>query len=53
MKFKTFRLIWLNGKSEIVKGTSIADAFTRAGYGAGALGALDYYETVKGAEAND
>lgn len=47
MKIKTFQLFWLNGKSEIVKGTSIADAFTRAGYGAGALGALDYYKEVK------
>lgn len=47
MKIKTFILHWLNGKTEEVKGTTIADAFTNAGYGAGALGALDYYEEVK------
>ena len=43
---KTYILHWLSGETEEVTGYSISDAFTRAGYGAGALGALDYYEEV-------
>ena len=45
---KKFLLHWLDGKTEEVLGTSIADAFSRAGYGGGAIRALDYYEEVKG-----
>jgi hypothetical protein len=33
----TYILHWLGGKTEEVKGETIADAFTKAGYGAGAL----------------
>jgi len=44
---KKYILHWLTGKTETVEGTSIADAFNRAGYGAGALPALDWYEEVK------
>ena len=44
---KIFKLYWLDGEIEEVRGNTIADAFTRAGYGAGAIGALDYYEEVK------
>ncbi|GEM_PF-4306089 len=44
---KEFRLHWLQGKPEIVKGTDIADACRRAGIGNGALPALDYFEEVK------
>ena len=40
---KDFTLFWLTGKSEVIKGTDIADAFRRAGYGGGALDALDFY----------
>lgn len=43
---KKFKLHWLGGKTEIVEGLDIADAFRRAGYGAGAIGALDWYEEV-------
>lgn len=43
---KKFKLHWLDGKEEIVEGQDIKDAFTLAGYGAGALSALDYYEEV-------
>lgn len=43
---KTFKLFWLDGKEEIVKGTDIANAMNKAGYGAGALAALDYYEEI-------
>ena len=44
---KTYILHWLDGTTEEIEGNSISDAFTRAGYGAGALKALDYYEEVK------
>lgn len=44
---KTFILHWLDGKTEKVIGVTIADAFTRAGYGGGAIAALDYYEEKK------
>ncbi len=43
---KTYELHWLTSEVEIVEGTSIADAFRKAGYGAGALRALDYYRRV-------
>ena len=41
---KNFILHWLDGTDEEVQGNSISDAFTRAGYGGGAIRALDYYE---------
>lgn len=45
---KTFILHWLgSSEPETIKGYDIADAFRRAGYGGGALAALDYYEEVK------
>ena len=44
---KKFKLFWLDGVTEIISGNSIAEAFTNAGYGAGALAALDYYEIIK------
>lgn len=44
---KKFKLYWLGGKTEIIKGKNIADAFTHAGYSAGAIRALDYYEEIK------
>lgn len=44
---KKYKLHWLDNKTEIIKGFDIADAFMRAGYGAGALRALDYYEEIK------
>lgn len=46
---KTYILHWLDGKTEEVHGTSIADAFARAGYGGGAIVALDYYEEKRNA----
>lgn len=39
----TYIIYWKSGEYELVRGTSIADAFRRAGYGAGALRALDFY----------
>lgn len=41
---KTFTLYWLDGVIDTVKGVDIADAVRRAGYGGGALAALDFYE---------
>ena len=41
---KKFRLYWLDGKTEVVEGSDIADAFSKAGYGGGAIQALDFYE---------
>jgi hypothetical protein len=36
----------LGGKTEIVEGADIADAFSNGGYGYGAVAVLDYYEEV-------
>lgn len=44
---KKFIFYWLDRESEEGEGYSVADAFTRLGYGAGALKALDYFEEVK------
>lgn len=44
---KEFLLHWQNGHVENARGINIVDAFTRAGYSAGATGALDYFEEVK------
>ena len=43
---KTFVLHWLDGTTERVSGPSIGTAFALAGYGGGAIDALDYYEEV-------
>lgn len=40
---KQFTIFWLSGKSEIIVGNTIKEAFTNAGYGAGALKAVDFY----------
>ena len=47
MKIKKFRLHWLDEKIEDIEGVDIKDAFMRAGYGGGALRALDYWEELK------
>lgn len=44
---KKFKFYWLDGKVDIGKGTSVANAFSRLGYGNGALADLDYYEEIK------
>ena len=41
-----FKLHWIGGETEEVEGPTIARAMSRAGYGAGTVRALDYYETV-------
>lgn len=40
---RKFTLYWRDGTREIVSGRDVADAITRAGYGNGALGALDFW----------
>lgn len=40
-----FTLYWRDGSRNVVKGKSIEDAFTQAGYGGGAISALDWYDT--------
>lgn len=47
MKTKTFRLHWLDGSIEEIRGPTISLAFVSSGYSAGALRALDYWEEVK------
>ena len=39
----SYTLFWLTGKREIVKGEDPAQAMTLAGYGGGAVRALDFY----------
>jgi len=53
-QIKFFKLHWNPNNTEIIHGTSIADAFTKAGYGAGALRALDFHsETIPQSEIED
>jgi hypothetical protein len=40
---KKFTLYWKTGQREVVKGDTIAHAMMLAGYGGGALGALDFF----------
>lgn len=47
MKDKMFILHWLDGSKEKVSGINIADACRKAGIGAGAVQAIDYYEEIK------
>lgn len=44
MKDTTFTLYWRTGQREVVTGQTMADAFMRAGYGGGAIRALDFYQ---------
>jgi len=39
-----FTYFWLNGKREVFKGTDPVDALNKAGYGGGAVPALDFYD---------
>lgn len=40
---KKFTLYWRDGKRQVVEGSDPADAMNRAGYGGGAVAALDFY----------
>jgi len=41
-----FRFHWRDGKKHEGYGRDVADAFSRLGFGGGAIRALDYYERV-------
>lgn len=41
---KKFTLFWLNGFAEIVEGENITNAINKAGYGQGAMKALDFWK---------
>ena len=47
MKMKTFIFHWLDGKVDVGCGYSVSNAFSRLGYGGGAIRDLDYFEEVK------
>lgn len=45
---KTFLLHWIDrDEPQEIKGETIARAFTLAGFGTGAIAALDWYEEIK------
>lgn len=51
-KDRTFTLHWLDGKKETIRGygtqmDALKAALTQAGYGNGAMRALDYWEEVR------
>lgn len=48
MTLRKFRFHWLGSSKSYVdgEGSSVEDAFSRLGYGAGALAAVDYYEEI-------
>jgi len=50
---KAFTIHLLHGRKEIVTGHDISDACRRAGIGAGALRALNYWEEVSEPEQAD
>lgn len=39
-----FTVYWLDGKRSVIEGNDIADAFNKAGYGNGAMPAVDWYD---------
>ena len=47
MKKYHFRFHWLDGKTEEIWARDVQDAFSRLGYGAGAVAALNYFEVIK------
>jgi hypothetical protein len=41
-----YELVWKDGSRNTVEGQDIEDAFTKAGFGAGAIPALDYFRPL-------
>lgn len=41
--FNTYRIYWRDGSTACLKGRNEQDAFVRAGYGAGAMAAVDFF----------
>ena len=44
MKENTYILYWRTGEYELVEGYDITNAIQNAGYGGGAINALDFYD---------
>ena len=44
MENKYFTIYWINGDRNVIQGPTIETAFTNAGYGAGAISAVDWYD---------
>lgn len=42
-----FKFVWLDGKTESMKGKNVADAFSKLGYNQSSVKALDHYEETK------
>lgn len=45
-----FTLFWRDGQRDVLPGSSVTDAMDRAGYGAGAVAALDFYSNGDNSE---
>lgn len=43
---QSYRFYWLHGKVDQGYGRSVADAFSKLGFGGGAMRALDFYEEL-------
>ena len=43
---RLYRFYWKDGKMDFFHGDTVKEALTNAGYGAGALAALDFYEST-------
>lgn len=43
---RKFKFHWLDGTSSVAKGADVKEAFQNAGFGQGALKALDYFEEL-------
>lgn len=46
MEEKDIVLYWKDGRKETIRGHDFPDAFTKAGYGHGALMTLDFFSTT-------
>ena len=42
-KERLFTLFWRGGRRDVLSGDSVSDAMNKAGYGVGAVAALDFY----------
>ena len=42
-KERLFTLFWRGGRRDVLSGDSVSGAMNKAGYGAGAVAALDFY----------
>jgi len=43
-----YTFFWKDGKKETLAGANLAEAMNKAGYGHGALAAMDFYASGKG-----